>query len=207
MEFDKEIKINENRTLRFSMSDNRPYIHTIEEGFIENNRFMKRYRLARWDDYGFSSCSADEEKEEELYEFDINHPLYIPLLHLINYDEELVIDDDQAYDDYKKYISIFKKEDKIYLRFIDLYEDYGFDKFSVFIKNTGFDLRSKIDSEGKDTKERLYYFFKEVREWFTEDYHQITLEEYNLENYPDNIEELKKYVKRKDDIFTRKTTF
>ena len=53
------------------------------------------------------------------------------------------------------------------------------DKFHVFIKNIGPDPRSKIDLNYKDTKKRLSIFFNEVIDILTEEYHQITLEEYD----------------------------
>ena len=93
---------------------------------------------------------------------------------------------------------ISKKEDKINLAFINDLEDADIiDRFSVFIKNIGPDGRSKIDSFYKDTKERLYFFFKEVYERVSEEYHQITIEEYLLKNSKEfDNEEVKKYVRK-----------
>jgi len=196
----KKIIVSDKRMLEYIICDYYPYMHIINEYFHDNEKLIKRYGLARWDDYGFQAWTPDrDEKQEVLFEFDIEHPLYIPLLHLINYDEELLIDDDLIEEINKRYLAIYKKEDKVYLQFIDKSSiEYDLDKFHVFIKNIGFDLRSKIDCEDKDTKERLYYFFKEINNYFSEDYHQITLEEYYLNKYPNDINELKKYVKRKE---------
>ena len=56
----------------------------------------------------------------------------------------------------------------------------GYQKKVIFIKNVGFDLRSKIDCFKLDTKERLYKFFEDARTTLLEDYHQITIDEYLL---------------------------
>ena len=50
--------------------------------------------------------------------------------------------------------------------------------FNYVIINTMHDGRSKLDSRGTDIKDRLRIFFKEVIQLFTEEYHQITIEEY-----------------------------
>ena len=47
----------------------------------------------------------------------------------------------------------------------------------------------------EDTKERLYYFFKEVDDLFKE-YHQMTIEEYLVNNDDLSLDESKKYVKK-----------
>ena len=76
---------------------------------------------------------------------------------------------------------------------------YDFEKYRVFIKNIGPDCRSKIDCQYKDTKNKLFYFYKEANEILTNDYHQETIEEYTIKNNPEiQKEELMKYKKEKE---------
>ena len=196
MELEKRINVNENRILIYKKEYVKPsHIRTITEYFLENGDLIKNYDLIQSDDYGLYGWS-EEETSKLSFEFDINHPLYIPLFHLLNYDRELIIEDDDTREYNKKYMKIYKEQDKIYIDFIDDFENnYIGEKFNIFIKNTEFDLRSKIDQEYKDTKKRLALFFNEISNVLLNDYHQINIEEYMLENSNDN--ELQKVFKRK----------
>ena len=71
-----------------------------------------------------------------------------------------------------------------------------YEKFNVFIKNVCADVRSKIDCADKDTKERLFFFFREVSEMFIEEEHQMTIEEYLLDNDLLTLEDTKVFVKK-----------
>lgn len=199
MENTKERKIGNDRILKYIKDDYYPYTSTIMEIFLNEE---KHYRLCRWDDYAFVGWSNEGKEINKLsFEFDKSHPLYIPLLHLINYDEELIIDDDDTYEMNKKYLLIHKDEDIIKMKFINNLNanELLAEKFRVFIKNIGLDCRSKIDCQYKDTKERLFYFFKETREIITNDYHQMTIEEYTINNNPEvKTAELKKYKIKKE---------
>ena len=119
-------------------------------------------------------------------------------MHLLNYDDELLIDDDDTKDDNKKYLVVYRKNNTIFIDFIDNVDYYNqmnlTEKFYVFIKNIVFDGRSKIDQLHKDTKKRLYLFFNEIYEILINNYNQISIEEYlisNNQNY-----ELKKVFKK-----------
>jgi len=153
---------------------------TLQEGFLVNDNLEKSYTLSKWDDYGFNAFSY-EDKNELSFDFDINHPLYFPLLHLLNEDELLIIDDDGTAELNKKYLEVKKINDIIQITFVnklDLESDMDFEKYNVFIKNILYDGRSKIDQQYKDTKERLIKFFDECINVLTEEYHQVTFEEY-----------------------------
>ena len=207
IKYEKTIRINDDRILKYNISDGfakDEYI--IMEGFIKDDEIEKTYYLRQWDDYGFTAWINDIDKDIKniTYEFDMNHPLYIPLIHLLNYDEELIIDDDDTSELNKKCMRIYKKEDKIIIDFINLLEEDNYysssEKFHVFIKNIVTDGRSKIDCQYKDTKERLFTFFDEVYDIFTNDHQQISIEEYLVRN--DMYEEAK--VLRKDYNYRRK---
>ena len=201
-QMEKRIQISDNRILIFNITQG--YANptfTIMEGFLENGDIIKTYSLSRWDDYGLNGwINNDEGVNKVSFEFDIKHPLFLPLFHLLDYEEELLIDDDDSKEDNKKYLLIHRKKDIIYMDFIDELEDsfYTGERFHVFIKNIGFDGRSKIDRDQKDTKERLFAFFSEAYDEILGKYHQINFEEYFLANRPvEEISQMKRVFKRK----------
>ena len=197
--FSKKIELDNYNNLNYYIMEGYVPITTIVA--INKENFSHVIKFSRWDDYGFSSnydisFEEYEKMNKQSHTFSKNHPLYIPLLHLLNGKEELIIDDDETYEVNKKYMKIYIDVDNINIDFInELEKDESFDKFNIFIKNIGFDLRSKIDCWNLDTKERLYFFFKEIDEYLNEEYHQMTIEEYLLNNSNLSLEESKKYLK------------
>lgn len=181
---EKKIKISDNRILSYNIHDGYVVMNSIREDFLKNGLFEKCYTLSRWDDYEFNASSNCNEYRKLSYEFDLEHPLYFPFLHLLNNDSELIIDDDNTYELEKKYMRLYKENYNIILEFRNKLEDnkesIKYNNFSVFIKNIGPDCRSKIDCQYKDTKERLWRFFEESIQNITEEYHQITIEEYEM---------------------------
>lgn len=200
-DFEKRIELSENRILIYRISEGyaKPTF-TITEGFLENGDLIKTYSLSQWDDYGLNSWINDDEDVTKIsFEFDMNHPLYFPLFHLLNYDNQLIIDDDGTMEENKKYMLVRREEEKIYIDFIDLVEDdiYASERFNVFIKNIGIDGRSKIDQNYKDTKERLLIFFNEVYDIIMNDYHQTTIEEYIIKDSKGTeTEKIKQFYKK-----------
>ena len=201
-ELEKRIKINENRILIYQISKGyaKP-TYTITDGFLENGDIQKTYSLSQWDDYGLNAWIIDNNGVNKVsFEFNLEHPLYIPLLHLLNYDDELIIDDDDTVENNIKYINIYKKNNLIFIDFIDNINYNGqinlTEKFNIFIKNIGFDGRSKIDQLHLDTKKRLYIFFNEIYDRLIKIYNQISIEEYLINNKLLTKEESKKYIKK-----------
>ncbi len=200
-DFERTIIISENRILKYNISLG--YIkptYTIHEGFLEENEAKKIYSLSQWDDYGLNGWTHNDcEIDKISFEFDISHPLYMPFFHLLNYDDELIIDDDDTREFDKKYMYIYRNNNKIYIEFINNLNDNKYatlsDKFNIFIKNVGYDGRSKIDSYFKDTKERLYVFFNDIDEILANGFYQITTEEYLVKN-KENIDDIKKFYKK-----------
>ena len=161
-QLEQRIEINENRVLIFNMADKNSFI--ITEGFLENDDLLKTYTLSKRYDYNFNGWSNNNDVNKISFEFDTNHPLYIPLTHLLNNDVSLLIDDDDDIEDNAKYMLIHKEEDIIYIDFINNEKEKNrySEKFNIFIKNIGYDGRSKINEQQKDTKERLIMFFNEA---------------------------------------------
>lgn len=196
-----EKKIGKNKIIRYITNNSN---RTIQEYVLKDGKPIKNYSLSKYDDYGFNGHIYIKENDTYIldkvnslsFDFSIDHPLYIPLLNLLNGDDELIIDDDYTNNLNKKYMIIKRKHDKIYLCFVNsLEEDELIYKFFVFIKNIMFDSRSKIDYMNKDTKDRLYLFFEEIDEVFKGEYHQLTLLEYLVNNFEISEEEIGKYKK------------
>lgn len=148
---------------------------TISEYFFNNSRIKKYYRLIQWDDYGFESWTNDDvlikqkvDKSSNTkvintisFEFDIDHPLYMYLFHLLNYEEELLIDDDRSESTIPEHrINIRRSRNKIIVDFIDNthYNESTIilRRFFIFVKNVMPDARSRMSDE---TKIRLADFF------------------------------------------------
>jgi len=202
LELERRINISENRILIYNISKGyaKP-TYTVAEGFLEDGDVKKTYSLSQWDDYGFSGWTSENDNVNKIsFEFNSSHPLYLPLLHLLNYDDELIIDDDETREENKRYLSIYRKDNKMYVDFIDNVKDSEIDyseKFHVFIKNIIYDGRSKIDQTYKDTKIRLLTFFDEVNEILTRGCHQISMEEYFDDSDKKEYEGIKKVFRRK----------
>ena len=202
--YEKTIKVDENRIMKYTISEGyiKP-VYSLHEGFLQNGELKKGYSLSQWDDYGLNAWIEDDNESDIIsFEFDVSHPLYIPFFHLLNYDEQLIIEDDGIKEYGKKYLHIYRNDNKMLIDFIDKinnnYMDWG-ERFHVFIKNIVFDGRSKIDCDKKDTKIRLHNFFKEINQILTKDCRQISLEDYYMENYEkDTFEEAKRIFKRKN---------
>lgn len=201
--------VNENRFLVFQKEDDDSLTATttIGEYFFEEEKIKKYYKIIKWYDYGFKSWTSDDNIYSDnsnddtintiSFEFDINHPLYINLLHLLNYDTKLIIDDDWfETGDLEHYVSIRRKKNKIFVDFID---NTNYKKnltiprrFLVFIKNIMPDVRSKMNDK---TKVRLADFFKEAFQ-ITNEPRQYTIEEEILKNGTEkDLKMLKKVYK------------
>ena len=180
-----EKQVNDKRKLMYTVDkEGFSRMSTISEMFLDENNRMK-LDLCRWDDYGFNLWIENEDDANKVsLEYDINHPLYLPLMHLINYDEEILIDDDDTYEYNKKYMLIHRVDNKVNIDFVNnLNKPFEFRKFSVFIKNIAEDGRSKLTDNPIDVKTRLWLFYKEVSKIMTnEPDNQITIEEYYLRN-------------------------
>ncbi|MGM9834944.1 MAG: hypothetical protein ACI31M_04125 [Bacilli bacterium] len=153
----------------------------IEKGYLQDGELDKTIKLSIWDDISFSTYKKDIDlytdiKELE-YEITIEDRIYFALNRLLGIDEELYIDDDDTKEAFKNYLVIKRNEDKILFIFHD--EDINkpiFERFNIFIKNTGPDVRSKMDDF--NTKFKLHLFFRESAEILLNENHQFTLDEY-----------------------------
>ena len=149
----------------------------VSKGYFENQRLIKSLNLSIWDDMSFQGFSYDNNLNRVEFEFDINDPIYFCLNRLLDKDKKIVIDDDYTSELMKKYMVIQREEKIIRIVFINsLKKPDIIETFRVFIKNIGPDPRSKIDDF--NTKIRLIDFLRDCKSILTEEYHQVTLDEY-----------------------------
>jgi len=154
----------------------------LEKDYVENGKLIKGFTLCQWDDYAFDVFinDADFSKKSVYFIIDINDPLFFCFHRLLNGVEELVIDSDE-YEENIRSLFIRRKDNfDIELEFRSIYPKESLEKYAVFIKNVGFDLRSKIDYYGLDTKQRLFEFFEDIKNTLLEETHQVSIEEYIL---------------------------
>ncbi|MCR4581684.1 MAG: hypothetical protein K5666_04145, partial [Bacilli bacterium] len=117
-------RLSKDRVIKFNMVPGYVQTYLIKETILEHEVPVMNYQLAMWDDFNFNcwiNCSYEEEQElkEVTFDFDLDHPLYIPFLHLLRGDKELIIDDDDTYEDKMKYMVIRNEGDVIKLSFIN----------------------------------------------------------------------------------------
>jgi len=180
---EKLLNVNESRIIKMDTDEsNFECTTSFNEFFLRNGIIEKNYSFHQYYDYNFNVFLSNKIDDDHItFEYDIDHPLYFAFLHLLSGDDSLLIEDDDTREYNKKYLVITKNDDKILLTFVNKKDEkIMWEKFNVFIKNTMYDLRSKIDVQELDTKNRLSNFFNEVRDELSHDYHQISIEEYVL---------------------------
>ena len=187
--YKKMIKINNDRILNFYISEvyseklGEYYKkYSIEEHFIEKDEIYKSYKLNRGDEYSFNgwiNAKPQEKKkmEEVSFDFDINHPIYTPLLHMLGYNEKIIVRDGINPKRKNKFVLISKEEDKIKLSFINKYKKAN--------------IENKFDITVIEEKTILRTFFKEL----IEQMYQISIEEYLLKTIGPKDEKVKVYMK------------
>lgn len=149
---------------------------TINKGYFENGELTKTIAFNIWDDFSFQGWICEDNELKKLdFCFDKCDPLYIHLERLLDQDDELIIDDDDTYEDMKKIMRIYKTQNNITISFenkLDRLDIIG--KFHIFIKNIVTDYRSKIDCNGQNTKIRLIKFFRGIQnEFFSENLEDV----------------------------------
>ena len=203
-DFRRKIRLADDRIIEYHTSVDFGKTTIIRYSVIKDDNVSTISFHRGWD-YSFNSYytaygySELENIKCESHIIDKTNPLYIPLLHLLNGEDELIIDDDETREINQKYMRINFDGENVIVEFINnLDMDYiPIEKFNIFIKNICADVRSKIDCADKDTKERLFFFFSELADKFQEeDTHQMTIEEYLLDNDLLTLEDTKVFVKK-----------
>lgn len=134
----------------------------VQKGFIDDDGNIKTISFSKRGDYLFEGYSLNDDNKLD-FEFDQNDPLYNHLNKLLKGDNQLIIDDDLTRELNKKIMTIYKKQDKIIVSIENNLNNPNFiEKFNICVINVAYDLRSKIDRQSIDTKERLNEFFDSI---------------------------------------------
>ena len=156
----------------------------IIESFSSDGIEIAKYSMNQGDVFSFSA-SLDLDLEQEtnknnlLFKIEVDHPLYFAFIHLLNEENELVINDMRENDKNIKYLKITNEDDIVYLNFVDkLKKEKLDDKFSVIYENNLDFLKDRESAEENAKKNRLNKFFDEASVLLLEDCHQISFEEY-----------------------------
>ena len=156
----------------------------IIESFSSDGIEIAKYSMNQGDVFSFSA-SLDLDLEQEtnknnlLFKIEVDHPLYFAFIHLLNEENELLINDMRENDKNIKYLKITNEDDIVYLNFVDkLKKEKLDDKFSVIYENNLDFLKDRESAEENAKKNRLNKFFDEASVLLLEDCHQISFEEY-----------------------------
>lgn len=189
---------------------NEPEATNVAIGYRDknnNNNMRTRLDLYGGSDYSISGCKFTTiSKLEKLTNMSFNlkkdNLLYTPFKNFLKSDNEVIIDDDDLITELGKYVSVKDKGESIDIDIIinkekihqynPNYYEMPDKNFQVFVKNNLPDLRSKIDQNGLDTKERLGILFKNMRNIFEKviKFGKIkTTYEYSLMKYLDEEQE------------------
>ena len=151
---------------------------SFSKGYISDGVVIKSIDFAIWDDMSFHGYINSYRYPDILeFEFDYNDPIYFCLLELLNGKNQFLLDDDDSYCKWHKYMTIKKEESIIKIIFTNIKQgNFGHNKYGAFVKNIGPDGRSKI--ENFEIKKQLVSFFRNCANNLLEENHQISFEEY-----------------------------
>lgn len=177
-DFEKRINT-KNGLLIYTVKNEYSCHHRISyiEFIDKENRVIKQLSFCMWDDFCFYARKTDEKFDEnnklEDIEFDIDkdNPLYTPLKKFLKEDEIFCLDDDDTSEINAQTMQIYNEDETIKIVFRNELEkekiinnsDLILNKHKVFIKNIGFDPRSKLDVNNP-TKDRLFHLFRSFEE-------------------------------------------
>lgn len=165
----------------------------ISLGYFNDNDLEKILELSMSDDFNFFGTSFIDDEDQLEFSIDVNNPMFFAFNRLINEKETLIIDDDDTFDEKKKYLEIKREENNIKIIFHNNISN-SYDKFNIFIKNIFNDGRSKMSN---DVKSKLCKLFFELEEILQNKNHQYTLDEYyELLKSKNNIKEDNPFIKR-----------
>lgn len=169
---EKEIKSKDGKILiKIDDSGYVPFI-SIKKAYINDKGLKKIVAFSMWDDFQFDAYSKDNDNELS-FEFKNDDYLYSSLNILLGEDREIIIDDDNTLAKLKNFMSITRKDGSIVVVFHgNVDSELVHEKYSVFIKNTGPDARSKI--QDLNFKKRLIYFFENCKKFLLQEKSQVS---------------------------------
>ena len=157
------------RELLYMEHDDNSNIRYIEEK--ENGkRYHKGYIISGEESFIIYGYTNNINCQQLSFSFNVNHPLYFPLLTLLGENDRLVINDFYSKQD-DRYAVIYEDKNKIKLKFINKIKNSDYrERFSINITANNLVLNSMPT--------RLNTFLDNVKDNLFSDYHQITIEEY-----------------------------
>lgn len=180
--------------IKFKITENGSISNiNISLGYFNDNDLEKILELSMSDDFNFFGKYFIEDEDQLEFSIDANNPMFFAFNRLINGKETLIIDDDDTFDEKKKYLEIKRDENNIKIIFHNNISN-SYDKFNIFIKNILNDGRSKMSS---DVKAKLCKLFYELEEILSNENHQYTLDEYyELLKSKNNMKEDNPFIKK-----------
>lgn len=181
---EKEVKLNYERKINLNVDEDSSK-KQISEIFRADGIDCANYKFIQGERNVFSATldidlESEENKNILIFDININHPLYFAFLHLLNGQEELIIEDEDKKNKDLKYLSIKNEDDLITLNFVDKNKNERLnDRFIISYDNTN--SKSLYVLKKNDYKERVNMFFEEATALLLEDSHQINFEEYDIE--------------------------
>lgn len=177
----KDIIVNENHITIYINSGYATDTISIVKAYFKDGKIDKTITFTIWDDISFRAYDFDNNHMSRSNQIDfdisIDDKFYFALNRLLGDDDSLLIDDDDTKEKFVNYMKISRENNKI---LISIHNEElnkpNFERFSVFVKNVGPDVRSKIDDF--NIKYRIYKFFMEAKEILLNECHQYTLDEY-----------------------------
>lgn len=122
----------------------------------EDKNLIKRMDFSIWDDMSFTAWPKGEIEDilklkQIDFTIDKNNPLFNPLNKFLENEDSFILDDDETSGKDRKIMQICRKEEAINVLFenkLDIEDRTDlFDNFRIFVKNIGYDGRSKLDIE------------------------------------------------------------
>lgn len=185
---EKEVRLDHERKIKVFVGNNQSSLDKqITEIFTADGLECANYSFVQGDKVLISASldidlESEENKNKLTFEIDINHPLYFAFLHLLNGKDELTINDEKQENKDLKYLSIRNEEDLITLNFIDKIRNENLrDRFTIRYNNSRDYKGSMYVISRNDTKTRMNEFFEEATKLLFEDSHQISFEEYDIQ--------------------------
>lgn len=173
-------------TIRYTYNNDVIELKQIEYAFKNNDGgYIKFLIITKQMDITLSGFSLEDEDVNEI-DFEIleNDIIYPILINFLKGDETLVINSDDTRK--TKYITFIKQASGILIKIVNNIPCSNItNKFNIFIKDIyEFDLRSKIDLDSQDFKNRFLKLFDDIQKLF-EEYNDYEMP-YSYEMKPHN---------------------
>ena len=122
--------------IKFKITENGSIANiNISLGCFNDNDSEKILELSMSDDFNFFGTSFIDDEDKLEFSIDANNPMFFAFNRLINENETLIIDDDDTFDEKKKYLEIKREENNIKIIFHNNISN-SYYKFNIFKKTS-----------------------------------------------------------------------